>query len=184
MPQIAVKISEPIFAKLKRLAHQGQTNYATIVESALSAYEPGASEPASDDSSEIRLLIESALQPVLARLEMLESLGFVKHSHPSSITVEIKPQEADLSASETQPISEPGSAEITPEIAPQAAKSAGANNPSKPTVKAFIADRVAAGERSPAKIAKALNAAGYRTGTGSEFQRSNPQISGALKTKD
>jgi hypothetical protein len=69
MPQIAVKVSDGVYAKLKRLAHQGQTNYATIVEAALSAYEPDASHGASHGASEIHLLIESALQPVLARLE-------------------------------------------------------------------------------------------------------------------
>lgn len=98
MPQVAFKISEPIFAKLKRLAHQQHANYATIVEAALSAYEPDTSEPASHGASEIhgdlQALIESALQPVLERLAMLESLGLVKQQHPSGLTVQISPQNA------------------------------------------------------------------------------------------
>lgn len=93
MPQIAVKVSESIFAKLKRLAHQGRTTYADIIERALSDYEPDTSEHASHGASEIhgdlQALIESALQPVLERLAMLESMGIVKHPHPASITVEI-----------------------------------------------------------------------------------------------
>ena len=195
MPQIAVKISEPIFAKLKRLAHQGQTNYATIVEAALSAYEPGASEHASHSASEIHLLIESALQPVLARLEMLESLGLVKHPHPTRITVEIA-QDAPESALDAQAISEHWFDQETPEITSQGVQTGDSEAetesdtsphpvpaspaPARLTVKEFIAHLVQLGERSPAKIAKALNQAGYRTQKGTEFERSNPQIKAAL----
>ena len=194
MPQIAVKISEPIFAKLKRLAHQGQTNYATIVEAALSAYEPGASEHASHGASEIHLLIESALAPVLERLEMLESLGLVKHPHPSSITVEIA-QNAPESALYAQPIAEPQCDAESPKIAVSAAvdvigrEAAEAsssilseNEPhqGKKSVKEVIADLVQSGMRSQAAIAQALNQAGYRTQKGTEFERSNPQIKAAL----
>ena len=183
-------------AKLKRLAHQGQTNYATIVEAALSAYEPGASEHASHSASEIHLLIESALEPVLERLAMLESLGLVKHPHPTSITVEIS-QDAPESALDAQPIAEPQCDAESPKIASQGVQTGDSEAetesdtsphpvPASPalaqlTVKEFIAHLVQLGERSPAKIAKALNDSGYRTGTGSEFQRSNPQIAGALR---
>jgi hypothetical protein len=53
--------------------------------------------------------------------------------------------------------------------------------PARLTVKEFIANLVQLGERSPTQIARALNDSGYRTGTGSEFKRSNPQIASALR---
>jgi hypothetical protein len=203
MPQIAVKISEPIFAKLKRLAHQGQTNYASIVEAALSAYEPGASEHASHGATEIhsdiQALIQSALAPVLERLAMLESLGLVKHPHPTSITVEIA-QDAPESALDAQAIPEHGFDQESPQITSQSVQTGDSEAetesdtsphpvpafpaPARLTVKEFIAHLVELGERSPTKIAKALNQAGYRTKTGTPFERSSPQIAAALKAKD
>ena len=198
MPQIAVKISEPIFAKLKRLAHQGQTNYATIVEAALSAYEPGASE-ASESGEEIKTLIDAALQPVLERLATLEKMGIFKHQNLSGVTVHVTPQNAPESALDAQPLPEGADNQGTPKIAVEAITEAltGAMeneagdslsilsekepHHGKKPVKAFIADLVQSGIRSPAKIARALNEAGYRTQAGSEFQRSNPQIASALR---
>ena len=198
MKQIAVKISNEAHDRLQRLAHQAKTNYATIIEAALSVYEPGASENASHSASEIHLLIESAMEPVLERLEMLESLGLVKHPHPSSITVEIA-QNAPEIAVAASGIPEVGSAEKGAEIGlesaiealPGAMENEAGDSLSilsekephhgKKPVKAFIADLVQSGIRSPAKIARALNEAGYRTQAGSEFQRSNPQIASALR---
>jgi hypothetical protein len=180
MPQIAVKISESIFAKLKRLAHQQQATYADIIEKALSAYEPGASEHASHGASEIQALIESALEPVLERLAMLENMGIVKHQHLSGVTVHVTPQNAPESALDAQPIPKGADNQGTPEIA----VSEPVSGIQRKTIKEFISDLVTSGERSPAKIAKALNDSGYRTGTGSEFKRSNPQIASALKAKD
>ncbi len=193
MPQIAVKISEPIFAKLKLLAHQERTTYAVIIERALLAYEPGASE-ASESSEEIKTLINSALQPVLERLEMLESLGLVKHPHPTSITVEIA-QDAPEPALDAQPIAEHGFDQESPQITSQSSEAETESDtsphpvpafpaPARLTVKEFIAHLVELGERSPTKIAKALNQAGYRTKTGTPFERSSPQIAAALKAKD
>jgi hypothetical protein len=198
MPQIAVKISEPIFAKLKLLAHQERTTYAVIIERALLAYEPGASE-ASESSEEIKTLINSALQPVLERLEMLESLGLVKHPHPTSITVEIA-QDAPEPALDAQPIAEHGFDQESPQITSQSVQTGDSEAetesdtsphpvpafpaPARLTVKEFIAHLVELGERSPTKIAKALNQAGYRTKTGTPFERSSPQIAAALKAKD
>lgn len=53
--------------------------------------------------------------------------------------------------------------------------------PAKLTVKEFIAKQIEAGERSPSKIARALNEAGYLTNTRTPFERSNPQITKAIK---
>jgi hypothetical protein len=52
--------------------------------------------------------------------------------------------------------------------------------PAKP-VHEFVANLIAGGERSPSQIAKALNKAGYRTGTGSEYIRSSTVITNPLK---
>ena len=172
MPQIAVKISEPIFAKLKRLARHGLVTYAEVVESALVAYQP-ENMPVPDDLTET---INAALQPLQDELttlkECLAALELKAHF--------IAPT-APYSAFGAQGIVVPHDGEIGAEIAAEAAKSAPTNIPS---VKEFIADLVANGERSPTVIARAMNDAGYRTGTGSEFQRSNPQIAGALKRRD
>jgi hypothetical protein len=196
VPQIAVKISDGVYAKLKRLAHQGQTNYATIVEAALSAYEPVASE-ASDSSEEIKTLIDAALQPVLERLATLEKMGIVKHQHLSGVTAQISLHNAPEIAVAASGIPEARSAEKGAEIGLESAvealpgrveKEASTSpsilpdsGPAKRSVKDFIGGLVAAGERSPTQIARALNEAGYRTGAGSEFQRGNPQIASALK---
>jgi hypothetical protein len=197
MPQVNAKLSESTFTLLKHLAHQQQATYAVIIERALLAYEPGASHGAIHGASDIQALIESALAPVLERLEMLESLGLVKHQHLSGVTVHVTPQDAPEPALDAQAIPEPQSDEESPKIAVSAAvdviegEAAEASSsilpdsgPAKRSVKAFIADLVAAGERSPTKLAQALNDSGYRTGTGSEFKRSNPQIAAALKAKD
>jgi hypothetical protein len=198
VPQIAVKVSDGVYAKLKRLAHQGQTNYATIVEAALSAYEPVASE-ASESSEEIKTLIDAALQPVLERLATLEKMGIVKHQHLSGVTAQISLHNAPEIAVAASGIPEAGSAEEGAEIGLESAvealpgrveKEASTspsilpNSKAKRSVKDFIGGLVAAGERSPTKLAQALNDSGYRTGTGSEFKRSNPQIAAALKAKD
>lgn len=167
---INAKVSSEAALRLKKLSARRNQSYGEILDSLLLDVPIEAAEweqPLADTMKRITAL-ESQVSMLLSSLTTLSS------SH----------HEAPESPLETQPISEPGSAEKSPEIALQAAKSAGSNNPSKPTVKAFIADLVAAGERSPSAIAKALNASGYRTGTGSEFQRSNPQIADALKAKD
>jgi hypothetical protein len=198
VPQIAVKISDGIYAKLKRLAHQGQTNYATIIEAALSVYEPGASE-ASESSEEIKTLIDAALQPVLERLATLEKMGIVKHQHLSGVTVHVTPQNAPELALDAQPLPEGADNQGTPGIAVSAAVDVIEREAveafssilpekeprqGKKSVKEFIASLVQGGERSPSAIARALNQAGYRTQAGSEFKRSNPQIAAALKAKD
>jgi hypothetical protein len=75
MPQIAVKISDASFSRLKRLAHQGGVSYASVIESALTAY-PGTSatsETASLIPGDAQTLIEQALAPVLSRLATLET---------------------------------------------------------------------------------------------------------------
>jgi hypothetical protein len=167
---INAKVSSEAALRLKKLSARRNQSYGEILDSLL-----------------LDVPIESAdweqpLADVMSRIADLEAQ--VSALLSTSTTLPSSHQDADFSGAEGQGISEPGLAEKAPEIALQAAKSAGSNNPSKPTVKAFIADLVAAGERSPARIAKALNQAGYRTGTGSEFQRSNPQIAAALKAKD
>ena len=53
--------------------------------------------------------------------------------------------------------------------------------PAKLTVKEFIAKQIEAGERSPSRIARALNESGYLTHARTQFSRSNPQITKALK---
>ena len=182
MPQIAVKISEPIFAKLKRLAHQGQTNYATIVEAALSAYEPSTSE-ASESSEEIHLLIESALEPVLARLEMLESMGIFKHQHLSGVTAQISLHNAPEIAVAASGIPEVGSAEKGAEIGLESAIEAlpeeeAAPFPSisslpeqpLPPIETAIKELGRQGHGQQA-IAHELNRRGYRTVNGTLIQR-------------
>lgn len=69
MPQVAVKISDAHFAQLKRLAHQRMVNYATIIEAALSAYQPETSA-----NSELASLIpHDVISSVLTRLEAIET---------------------------------------------------------------------------------------------------------------
>lgn len=175
MKQIAVKISDQSHDRLQRLAHQGKTNYATIVEAAIMAYQPLTSETIYTNH-DLKSLIEAALGPVLARVAALESMGLVKPLNPENsvmVSVEASHQSGDLGASESQGIVEAVADRIAAEIAPVADKG-------KPTIKAFIAHLVASSERSPTKIANALNQAGYRTQTKTEFQRSNPQIKAAL----
>lgn len=53
--------------------------------------------------------------------------------------------------------------------------------PARLTVKEKIDELIASGERSPSKIARALNEAGYLTNTRTPFERSNPQITKAIK---
>lgn len=72
MPQVAVKLSELSFAKLKRLAHQRMVNYATIVEAALTAYQPETST-ASEQASLIPNNQQDVIHAVLTRLETLET---------------------------------------------------------------------------------------------------------------
>lgn len=193
MPQIAVKLSSDCFSRLKRLAWQGETTYAKIIESALAAYQPEAS-PVSE-TNKLRELIDAAMQPVLARLAMLESMGLVKHPHhPTSISVQVA-QEAPEMAIEAQGIAKAGHEQEGAQIAAQGVVG-DADEPAnafpsilsppnlqatRPTVKEKIAELIASGMRSPAQIARALNAAGYHTQALTEFSRSNPQITGALK---
>lgn len=174
MKQIAVKISDQAHDRLQRLAHKQHTNYAMIIEAALSAYEPSAS-CSSEASNEIQMLIDTALQPVLERLAILESPGLVSpYNAPESAVVAeegLAEGGAEIgSCAVTGPLVEEQGG-ILPDRPP---------NPRKFTVKEFIAGLVASGERSPTAIARALSDAGYRTGTGSEFKRSNPQIKAAL----
>ena len=190
MKQIAVKISDQAHDRLQRLAHQGKVNYATIVESAIMQYPSSTSETSETSKTDWQGLIDAALVPVLERLAALESVGLVKPLSPEQgivVTVESAHQGGDLGASEGQAVVEVGLAGKAAEIASQAGmdsmereRASSSILPKERTVKEFVADLVAAGERSPTAIAKALTAAGYRTGTGSEFQRSNPQIKAAL----
>lgn len=67
MPQIATTLAPQPYERLRRLAHLGQVNYATIIERALLAYAPAESPPAPDVQ-----VIQAALGPVLERLAALE----------------------------------------------------------------------------------------------------------------
>lgn len=122
MKQIAVKISDAAHERLQRLAHQGRTTYAVIVENALTAYQP--SEFDSEPTSEIQALIEAALAPVLERLATLESLGLVKPLNPEHgvvVTVESAHQEAHQGAAKGQEVIEAVADKIATELAPGAA---------------------------------------------------------------
>jgi len=216
MRQIATKISDAAHDRLQRLAHQNKTNFATIIEQAIMAYQPLTSETI-DTSNDLQSLIEAALEPVLARVAALESLGLVKPLSPEHgvvVSVEASHQGGDLSADDHAGVVEVVADRIASEIAPGAAVDAieraaslatppadypdvseskpVAESPSspilpdstpnqrKPTIKEFIANLVSSGERSPTKIARALNEAGYRTLTGKEFTKGNQQITDAL----
>jgi hypothetical protein len=75
MPQVAVKISEASFTRLKRLAQQGGVSYASVIESALTAYHPATSATSETASliPDVQALLDQALAPVIARLAALEA---------------------------------------------------------------------------------------------------------------
>lgn len=166
MPQIAVKVSESAFAKLKRLAHQQHANYATIVEAALSAYEPGASEHASHGASEIhndlQTLIESALRPVLDRVEALERAL-------AALTGEaaIYPPEPKLAE-----IGSCAAVEALPENPAVVEKESTPSSPilPLPPIESALKELGQQGHGQQA-IAKELNRRGYRTANGTLIQR-------------
>lgn len=214
MKQIAVKISDASHARLQHLAHQGKTNYATIVENALALYQPSelTSESTSEIHSGVSALIEAAMQPILDRLEALESMELVKPLNPEQgivVRVESAHQEAHQGGDDEQTVVEavadkiasdaPGAAVdaiereaslATPtadypdvsESKPVAEESFSSILPDesssqgKPTVKEFIAELIANGERSQQTISDALYKAGYRTKNGTKIERSSPQI--------
>lgn len=112
MPQVAVKISESIFAKLKRLARHQGVPYSVIIESALSAYEPATSEHASHSASEIhgdlQALIESALRSVIDRVEALEQ-ALATLTVEATPVYQPEPEVPEIaSCAVTEPLPEPG----------------------------------------------------------------------------
>jgi hypothetical protein len=157
---VNAKVSSAAASRLKKLSLRRGQSYGEVLDALLLDVPVEAAE------------WEAPIEAMRARIESLE----VQISTLLS-TAGLERTGSDLSGFDGQGLSESGVTAKAPEIAVEAAISASTNKP----IKIFIADLVATGERSPARIARALNGAGYRTGTGTEFQRSNPQIAGALK---
>jgi len=122
-----------------------------------------------------------------ARIEALESRLNAMQSG--------SPQNRPESPFEAQPIAEPTLDANVPVNGSTGVKDAGMELGSEPEESPlsilpkklftkpteFIASLIESGERSPSRIAKALNEAGYRTQALSLFERSNPQITRPLK---
>ena len=178
MRQVNAKLSDSTFTLLKHLAHQQQATYADIIEKALLAYEPSAGDSISPPITELQKIIDAALQPVLARLHALESLGLVKPLSPDQgIIVSVAPSDLGgfLSASDATGIDELGSTGITAEIAveseiealPEDHQKPSSSIPSKlmsalPPIREAIAELKRKGF-TPQQAADELNKCGYRT---------------------
>ena len=94
MKQIAIKISDAAHERLQRLAHQGKTTYAVIIENALKAHHFSETSASTSEIHDVQALINAAIAPVLERLEAIESVRQID----------------DLGGSKAQGIAEPGSA--------------------------------------------------------------------------
>ncbi len=179
MPQIAVKLSSSSFSRLKRLAWQGETTYANIIESALATYQPETSQLAPTIPDDLQSAIDVALAPVLSRLAAIEAM--------QSGTPQNRPE----SPFEAQPIAEPTLDANAAVEGAAGVKDAGMELGSEPNkrphphpaqdVHEFVASLIAGGERSPMEIAEKINARGYRTKNGTEYVRSSTVITNPLK---
>ena len=189
---INAKVSSEAARRLKQIATKRNMSYGEILDGLIM----GVPLPTAD--------WEEPLTDVLSRIELLEAQvsALLSGSMPIANTetlpavVSIAPSAlgGDLSASDATRIDEPGPTEITAETAveseiealPEDHQKPSLPTPSNPSptrtksVKEAIADLVNSGMRSQTDIARALNAAGYRTQTKTEFIRSNPQIKAAL----
>lgn len=191
---INAKVSSAAANRLKKLALRRGKSYGEVLDALLLEVPIEQAEwetPLNDALSRI-----AALEAQVASLLSSSATVTETESLPHVVvvvkpdTVESVHQSGDLGASEDQAVVEVVAGRIASEIAPGAAvdaierEAAEASilpkSPTKRSVKQFINDLVANGECSPSGIARALNEAGYRTQTKTEFQRSNPQITTAL----
>lgn len=183
MPQIAVKLSSASFSRLKRLAWQGQATYANIIESALAVYQPETSELANPIPDDLQSAINAALAPVLSRLAAIEAMmqsGTAQDGQERALNGQgIAEQPIDANVPEIAAEDVQGDVGTETDIPLHPVRCS-----PKLTVHEYVANLIAAGERSPAQIARALNKAGYRTGTGTEYVRSSTVITNPLKAVD
>ena len=195
MRQIATKISDAAHDRLQRLAHQNKTNFATIIEQAIMAYQPLTSETI-DTSNDLQSLIEAALEPVLARVAALESLGLVKPLSPEHgvvVSVEASHQGGDLSADDHAGVVEVVADRIASEIAPGAAVDAieraaalATSTTNYPAGKALPPMDIAVLELAKqgmgqTAIAAELTARGYRADSGKPIKKGHGTITRLVK---
>ena len=160
---VNARISSAAANRLKKLALRRGQSYGEILDGLIMGVPLPAVEwetPLNDALSRIAEL-ETQVSALLSSATIADTATL-----PTGAAVDQIEKEASLA---TPPADFPDISESKP-VAERA----------KPSVKEFIGNQVAAGERSPSGIARALNQAGYRTGTRSEFTRGNPQIKAAL----
>lgn len=168
--------------RLDEFARSTGLPLGVVLERAIMAYEPGASVA----------LNEPRITALESRIEALESaLAALKEQ--VAIIYQPEPEGAEngscaavghnpnLDDGETSAAAHLVSGEVKEE--PNLMENEAVLTPSpilSKSVKRLIGELVAGGERSPTRIANALNDAGFRTQTGTCFERSNPQIKKAL----
>ena len=191
--QVLLWLSAEAKQRLERLAVAHDLTQVSVVEAALLAFEavPHEQRPAGCETS---AQIDMALRSVIGRVDALEKAL-------AALTVEAAPvYQSNMEAPEigscaaVEPLAEAGTLEAAETVdggMVESEETDGMENeavPSPPpilpnqplTVKGLIDEMVAGGERSPTRIANALNDAGFRTQTKTRFERSNPQIKKAL----
>lgn len=201
---VNAKVSSAAARRLKQISVKRNLSYGEILDELIMGVPLPAADweqPLVDALSRITTLENQvstllSASTTIANTETLPSLSNVAKQDTRELEepelacladVKASAQEGDLSGFEVHGIDEPGDAGITAESAQQEARGGmekervppsilPEQSPTKRSVKEFIDNLIANGERSQNNIANALNQEGYRTKKNTKFERSSPQI--------